>query len=583
MKLSIATLPSVREQVRLPSLYTCLLATVVALALLLGRGHPLQNLNEGVYARVAQEMLETRSFIVPTLEGVPYLEKPPLVYWITAGALAVAGRSEAAARTAPLLGGILLIAASVWFARRRMSTDAARFALAMVGTAPIVLVLARTLLFDLLYAGLFAAALFTLYEAFHAIDERRWIRWSCTCLALAVLAKGLAVLVFYAVIAAALLRWTPRGARARIVRGLLDPIALGLFAAIAVPWHVLVSRAYPQFAWFYFINEHLLRSIDARVPHDYHTGPWWYYVPRLSVILFPWMLMVLLPPLPEDLAPAHRLLRRFLWTAFAVPFVLFSASMAKGDYYLVAGLAPLALLAADNLAGLSRRHVALGVMCAGWLVVIVAAVAIGLKPATSYVVPAASIGLLAVAAALAIVGLAAAARRYVRVAVLACAAVCVPCIVAYSSFMTANEASRSARTLASMLEQVHEPAYLYREFESRSALPFYLDAGVGVVDVHSDDLWYGLRLAPQTERFPDARALRVRAMTDPLWLVVPQAQAHRFASSELAGVFVPKGVVGPNAIYASRPLAAMLAVPPDGSGNDDAPIVRAIADRLDQR
>src|SRR5262249_31698136 len=70
-------------------------AFVVLVALAVGRDHPLQNLNEGVYARVAQEMLERRDFIVPMLDGVPYLEKPPLLYWITAAAFAAFGPGEA--------------------------------------------------------------------------------------------------------------------------------------------------------------------------------------------------------------------------------------------------------------------------------------------------------------------------------------------------------------------------------------------------------------------------------------------------------------------------------------------------------
>src|SRR4030095_6671602 len=123
-----------------------------------------QNLNEGVYARVAQEMLERRDFIVPTLDGVPYLEKPPLLYWVTAAAFATFGMNEAAARLGPLLGALIALGAATWCARRHLAPATDRHALAILGTAPIIVVLAHTLMFDLLFTGLLFAALVTCYE-----------------------------------------------------------------------------------------------------------------------------------------------------------------------------------------------------------------------------------------------------------------------------------------------------------------------------------------------------------------------------------------------------------------------------------
>src|SRR5512146_1393368 len=70
--------------------------------------------DEGMYAEIAREMLANRDWVVPTFNGVPYIEKPPLMYWLTAAALAVLGPSEFAARlwkVLPVLGTVAVTAA----------------------------------------------------------------------------------------------------------------------------------------------------------------------------------------------------------------------------------------------------------------------------------------------------------------------------------------------------------------------------------------------------------------------------------------------------------------------------------------
>ena len=88
-----------------PTMLQWALAVLILCALLgLGMNHPIQDDNEGLYARIAAEMLDGGSWVVPHLDGVAYLEKPPLLYWLTALAFRAVGQSETAARAAPLLG-----------------------------------------------------------------------------------------------------------------------------------------------------------------------------------------------------------------------------------------------------------------------------------------------------------------------------------------------------------------------------------------------------------------------------------------------------------------------------------------------
>ena len=129
----LAASPFLRwEGLALISVFACLL---------LGLSHPLQDLNEGLYARIPQEMLQSGHWIVPTVNGVPYLEKPPLMYWLTAAAYAMFGANEWTARSAPVVGAALLLAAVYWFARRHLRGNTPLLATVMLTSTPLMIVL----------------------------------------------------------------------------------------------------------------------------------------------------------------------------------------------------------------------------------------------------------------------------------------------------------------------------------------------------------------------------------------------------------------------------------------------------------
>src|SRR4029077_1472703 len=65
--------------------------------------YPLLDHNEGMYAAIARDMLRNGDFIIPHLNGLPYIEKPPLLYWLMAASMAVFGQNEFAVRLIPAL------------------------------------------------------------------------------------------------------------------------------------------------------------------------------------------------------------------------------------------------------------------------------------------------------------------------------------------------------------------------------------------------------------------------------------------------------------------------------------------------
>lgn len=487
-------------------------------SVLIGLGsYGLLNNNEGLYAEIPREMIAShdwRQWIIPHLNGLPYMEKPPLLYWLTALAFLVFGESEWSARLVPALSSLSCVAMLVWFGRHAGRPQAGRLAALMFATGLGVFAMSRLLMFDMLLTALLTAALILAYR--HVTERQpRWLRWSYAFLALAVLAKGFVALILFALVMLAFDFGSARSLR-DFLRGCgkwFEWRALAVFGIVAVPWHLAASLTEPAFAWFYFINEHVLRFLGRREPHDYYAGPWWYYLPRMAIYLFPWsFLLPCLLARKKDAAARTTekgALPRFLWLAWLLPLAFFSVSSAKANYYLVAVM-PFAAL---HLAlALERRDFLAAGMRAlpGVLIGALAGalcIALMLRPqpvsATRFLgfdqQQFASLSL----AVLALLALACAvvAWRRARIGILAYLALPALTTTVLAIAIVPLESQVSARPLAQYLQGQQNPQaprqiYLYRNYEELSSLPFYLKQPVPVIDPRSADLFWGDRLRP---------------------------------------------------------------------------------------
>src|SRR5512133_3363484 len=95
-----------------PRATAVLLALVLALLAFRLGAVPLIGPDEPRYARVAVEMQRAGAWVRPTLAGQPWLEKPPLYYWLAAPGFSVLGETEAAARIPSVLASLLLVGAT---------------------------------------------------------------------------------------------------------------------------------------------------------------------------------------------------------------------------------------------------------------------------------------------------------------------------------------------------------------------------------------------------------------------------------------------------------------------------------------
>jgi 4-amino-4-deoxy-L-arabinose transferase-like glycosyltransferase len=330
---------------------TDLLLLVVVFAALLGPSigrRALWEPDEGRYAEIPREMVATGDYLTPRIDGIKYFEKPPLVYWVTAAAIRIAGTSEAAVRS-PIALFALLGGMAVYVAGRRLFGRAAGLWSALaLATSPLYLGLGQVLSLDMPVSALLTASLLAFLQAVREPPgwNRRLLLWAFyAAAALAVLSKGLIGVLIPALVIGA---WILLTRQWRLIPVALAPTGILVFLAIAAPWHLLASRAHPEFAWFYFVHEHFQRYLTK--VHNRYEPPW-YFVPVLLGGLLPWSLF-----LPQALKngwrtePAERRETLFLALWAALVFGFFSMSDSKLMPYVLPAVPPLALLVGRWLA-----------------------------------------------------------------------------------------------------------------------------------------------------------------------------------------------------------------------------------------
>jgi len=245
------------------------------------------------HAEAAREMITRGDYVTLHINGVRYLEKAPLMYWLVAGSFRVFGVNDFAARLPTVAAMLLLLVLGAVWGCRAFGPRAGLYTGLFTATGAGCFLFTRVLIPEAILSLFIAAAFYCLAVAL----DRPGARWSWyagyVLLALAVLTKGLLALVVIGMTLVAYLAVTGEWRRWREFRlfsGML------LFVAIAAPWHILAGLRNPAvgdhhgFFWFYFVNEHFLRFLGKRIPKDYNKLPGYLYWTLHLVWLFPWSL-----------------------------------------------------------------------------------------------------------------------------------------------------------------------------------------------------------------------------------------------------------------------------------------------------
>jgi 4-amino-4-deoxy-L-arabinose transferase-like glycosyltransferase len=336
-------------------------ATALWFALLAHR--PLYDPDEGRYAEIPREMLSGGDWVIPHLNALVYLEKPPLQYWLTALAFRGLGQNEFAARLCTGLAGYLSLATVFLVGRKLWGSAAGDRALLFTSASALFVLLGHQLTLDMLLSFCLTAALGCFLLAQTRRDSLRlcgaWMAGCWAAMALAVLTKGLIGVLIPAATLGLYVMWQRDWL---VLRRLNLRWGLPLFAAIAVPWFALAARANPQFLTFFFVREHLQRFLT---PIEHRTQPWWFFVPVLIVGVMPW-----LPQAARALAltPAERPPRgrfdaaRLLWIWCMFVLIFFSCSDSKLVTYILPAVPALALLCASGEEGENRGSLLAGAL-----------------------------------------------------------------------------------------------------------------------------------------------------------------------------------------------------------------------------
>jgi 4-amino-4-deoxy-L-arabinose transferase-like glycosyltransferase len=321
--------------------------------------------DEPRYAQISREMLSRHDWIVPTLNGSPWLEKPPLLYWKIIGSYLTFGVHDWAARVPSASFAAMLVLAVFFFMRRFRPGSELDSALITASCAGIV-GFARAASTDMPLAATFSMAMLA-WWAWHQSSRKLWLAAFYALLAAGALDKGpvapaLAVLIVgaYALVER----------QNKIFLHSLWLPGFALFFVITLPWYVAIQMKAPQFFRVFFLEHNLARFSTNLYQH---SQPFWYYIPVFVLSTLPWTVFTL--PALVDGARAFSKKRRnnttesapsgspvaglvqahdgdlsvFLFLWIVIPIIFFSISRSKLPGYILPSIPAAGMLTAGYL------------------------------------------------------------------------------------------------------------------------------------------------------------------------------------------------------------------------------------------
>ena len=322
---------------------------------------------DAVQAQIAKTMLTSGDWVTARLDGVLYLEKAPLIYWLMAICYRIFGASDWAARLPVAFASIALALLTALFGMWAFGKSAGFYAGLCMSTCVGLFLFTRIQIPDVMLTFTITLAMWALLRALDEAEKRPrlWAAILAASLGIGLLLKSLVGIVF-PVAAGLIYLYVSKQLFSRRAWQRLRPMSgFLIMLLIAAPWHVLATLRNPPyfawtlksgpglyhgFLWFYFINEQLLRFLNLRYPRDYNTVPRLYFWLFHLLWLFPWS--VYLPAItklsfkPVDRAGQARLLA-LCWTGFILVFFTFSTTQ---EYYSMPCYPALALLLGSAMA-----------------------------------------------------------------------------------------------------------------------------------------------------------------------------------------------------------------------------------------
>jgi hypothetical protein len=325
---------------------------------------------DAVQAQIARNMLQSGDWVTARLDGVAYLEKSPLKYWMIAVSFLIFGVHDWAARIPIALSTVLLCWVTARFGAWAFGRRSGMYSGVVLATSVGLFLFTRILIPDVILTLTITLALWGLLRVLDDGEPRprTWAMVMWASVGTGLLLKGLIAAAFPVAAGLIYLGLTRQLLVLRTWQRLRPFSGMLLLLLIAAPWHVLATLrnppyfdftmhsekgSYHGFFWFYFINEHLLRFLNLRYPRDYNTVPRAYFWLFHLLWFFPWSVYfpaaLRLSYRQPDRASRVRLLC-LCWAGFILLFFSFSTTQ---EYYSMPCYPALALLLGQAM---TSRH-----------------------------------------------------------------------------------------------------------------------------------------------------------------------------------------------------------------------------------
>jgi 4-amino-4-deoxy-L-arabinose transferase-like glycosyltransferase len=295
---------------------------------------------DAAHALVSREMLQRHDYVVMYMDGVRYLIRPPMHFWLVAASYKLFGESEFATRLPNALAMVGIVLLSFEFGRRFFGQRAGLYGALAAATSVGMFIFTRNMIPEAIYTLAFEGIFYLFLRAWTGSLDARVGYWGAAALcAVALLTRSLIGVLFPVAAIVTFITMTGGWHRWRELR-LFSSSAI--FLAIAAPWHILAAIRTPGFLWAYFVNENINRALGTRLPHDYSAVPLWLWWSGHLVWLFPWSFFFPLAlrelPLPvrtwkTDTSPGTQAkLLLFAWSGVILLFFSFERG-SRMEYY----------------------------------------------------------------------------------------------------------------------------------------------------------------------------------------------------------------------------------------------------------
>lgn len=323
------------------------LAIFAFFAALLGI-RPLSVPDEGRYGDISRWMWLSHDYLVPRIDGVPFLHKPPLLHWLTTGLLQLFGQHVWVLRLVSTLAALLILVSMYRFAHRYIHESVARWSVVILATSLIFFGASQYVNHDMLVACWITLTLFNVAD-FVLSGNKKALFIAVVCAGLGFLSKGLIGILIPGMV---MLPWLLYIKAWRKIPAILNPLGLALLVAIVLPWPYLLNQSYAGFLHYFFIEQQFDRFSSSGFNNQ---QPWFFYISCLVLSFLPWLVLIKFNVAGKAVrsqlpTPIFALLA---WWSLSC-LVFFSIPPSKLVGYILPMVAPLALLIATAITHLGN-------------------------------------------------------------------------------------------------------------------------------------------------------------------------------------------------------------------------------------